>query len=85
MNTEFIKKAIAFIQTLLKHCFTESDNLTFDLGRILWGIGGLIFFGISIYAVIFKGQSWDPIAWGTGFGGVLAGGGATIAIKSREK
>lgn len=77
-------KIMGFIRTFLTHLFTEADNLTFDLGRVLWGAGGLVFFGLSIFA-IFKGQSFDPISWGTGFGGVLAGGGASLAIKSREK
>ncbi len=39
-------------------------------------IGAVVFFGLQIYAVVVRGQAFDPMTFGTGFGTVL---GATAA------
>jgi hypothetical protein len=65
---------------LLKHSFTGKDNQTFDIGRILWALGCLSFLGCAFYA-LYRGQTWDAVAFGTGFGALLAGGGAAIGLK----
>lgn len=46
-------------------------------------VGVLTFLALSIYAVVFKGQPWDPQAFGIGFGAVVAGMG--VAIHQEEK
>lgn len=71
---------IAIIQKL----FSGKDNLTPDLGRVLWALGVLTFIGISI-ASIFKGQPWEPEQYGIGLGAVLAGGGAGIGFKKETE
>jgi hypothetical protein len=38
--------------------------------------GATVFFGLQIYAVVVRGQPFDPMAFGTGFGTLL---GATAA------
>ena len=60
--------------------FSGKDNRTLDLGRILWAIGTLVYFALSIHSV-WHGTVFDPIAWGTGFGAVLAAGGAALWMK----
>jgi glycerol uptake facilitator-like aquaporin len=35
-----------------------------------------VFFGVQVYAVVVRGQAFDPMAFGTGFGTLL---GATAA------
>ena len=77
-------KALNWLAKMFRNLLTEADNQTFDLGRVLWGLGGLVFFGLSIHAYIYMHDHFDPIGWGAGFGGYLTGGGASIAIKSRE-
>lgn len=79
-----MESSVHVLKTVIKDSVTESDNLTYDLGRIIWGIGSLVFFAISLIAVWTHNWAFNPITWGTGFGAVLAGGGACIAIKSRE-
>lgn len=69
------------IKAMMKQMLTGIDNSTLDIGRILWAMGILVFFGLSIYALVHKGQTFDPIAWGTGFGCALAGGGAALGFK----
>ena len=72
-----------FIQMIL-HTFTGKDNTTLDIGRILWFQGVVFYFGMSAYA-LYKTGTFDPTAWGTGFGLVLAGGGAALALKSKTE
>jgi len=72
---------MASLKHMMRHTFTGRDNETIDLGRILWASGTLVFYAMSIHAV-WKGQAFDPVAWGTGFGAVLAGGG--LALKMKE-
>lgn len=65
---------------VLRDFFTCADNQTYDLGRALWAAGVIVFLGATVYA-IYKGQQWDAIAYGTGFGAVLAAGGAALWLK----
>jgi len=68
---------------LMKHLlktFSGIDNQSLDLGRILWALGTLVFFAMSIHSV-WKGQAFDAISWGAGFSAVLAGGGAALWMK----
>ncbi len=60
--------------------FAGRDNITLDLGRILWALGTLVFFAMSIHSV-WKGQPFDAVAWGTGFCAILGGGGAALWMK----
>lgn len=72
------------IRTHLFRALAGKDNHTLDMGRILWFLGAIVFFALSGFA-IFKGQAFDPVAWGTGFGAVLAGGGAALGMKARSE
>lgn len=69
---------------LLKDWFTGVDGTTYDVGRVLWFSGVVVFLGCSMYA-LFIGQTWDAIAYGTGLGAVLAGGGAAIGFKANAE
>ena len=60
--------------------FAGRDNHTLDLGRILWAIGTLVYFVLSIHSV-WHGTTFDPVAWGSGFAAVLAAGGAALWMK----
>jgi hypothetical protein len=60
--------------------FAGKDNHTLDLGRIMWAVGTVVYFVLSVHSV-YKGAIFDPVAWGTGFGAVLAAGGAALWMK----
>ena len=62
------------ISKILKDCFTERDNRTFDLKRFQWFIGSVIFFGLEIYSVGFKGTTYDALAFGGGLAATLGAG-----------
>jgi hypothetical protein len=72
------------IKLFIKHIFTGKDNATFDVGRLLWALGVLVFLGISIYSVA-KGNPFNAIDYGAGFGGLLAGGGAGLSLKAKTE
>jgi len=70
------------IGRVLKGWFTGVDNQSFELGRFLWMLGVLSMIVFGGYA-IFEGQTFDPVAYGTGFALILAAGGGAIAMKDR--
>lgn len=69
----------------LMDIFTEADGKTWDLGRFQWFVGTVAFFGLSGWAYIFRGQAFDPTAWGAGRAAVLASGAGMIWMKDKEK
>jgi hypothetical protein len=68
----------------IKDCFTIKDGESWDLGRIMWFLGAMIFNALSIWSIA-QGQIFDPIAWGTGFGAVLAAGGMALMLKENSE
>jgi hypothetical protein len=61
--------------------FTGKDQHTVDIGRILWAVGILVYFALSIHSV-WHGTVFDPVSWGTGFSAIMASGGAALWMKS---
>jgi len=59
--------------------FTEANNHPLDLKRILWAVGVLWFMAVETFAVA-KGQPFDPQAVAIGMSGLLAAGGAALAL-----
>jgi hypothetical protein len=43
-------------------------------------MGALSYLSCSFYA-IYKGQQWEPLQFGTGFGAILAAGGVALRLK----
>jgi hypothetical protein len=72
------------MKTLLLHIFSGKDNQTIDVARVLWVLGVLSFIGYAGYHV-FGNHLFDPISYGTGLGGALAGGGAGVGLKSKTE
>lgn len=70
--------------TFLTNVFTGKDNQTHDIGRVLWFIGVVAFIGFSAFRVYTKGE-FDAIGYGTGLGGLLAGGGLGINLKAKTE
>jgi hypothetical protein len=60
--------------------FMGKDNQTYDIGRILWFMGGVTFLVLQIYSVLISGV-FDSSTFGTSLGAILIGGGAGIAVK----
>lgn len=72
---------MALISRFIKDIVTERDGESFDIARFLWVFGTLIFLGLVIYTTILLPASFSMMNFGIAFGGILAGGGASIKIK----
>jgi hypothetical protein len=69
------------MKRFFKHLLSGRDNRTVDIGRVI------LFEAVQSYILltgyfIFKGGSFDFIAYGTGLAALLAAGGAGIALKA---
>lgn len=72
------------ISEMLKNTFTGVDNETIDIGRVLLAMGCLSFLGCAFYS-LYKGQTFDAVAFGAGFSALLAGGGLGIKLKENTE
>ena len=63
----------------IRDLFTGIDGETWDLGRVLLALGAVTMI-IAALRVAWTG-TFDFIAFGTGFGGLLTGGGALLLMK----
>jgi hypothetical protein len=72
------------MKLLLLHIFSGPDNQTTDVARVLWAVGVVSFIGFAGWHVIANHQ-FDPMAYGTGLGAVLAGGGAGVGLKYKAE
>lgn len=70
---------------LLKDCFTTADGESFDIGRVLWAQGVIVFLGLAIYSVAWQGRPFDMQAFGIGLGATLAAGGAALGWKAKTE
>jgi len=65
--------------------FKDRENTSFEAMRILLILGCLVLLFLQVYSVIMLGREFNPIEFGSGFGGLLLGGGVGIATKDRAK
>jgi hypothetical protein len=72
------------IKKFLKDLFTGKDNKTWDLGRIMWFQGVLVYFTMTLYS-LYQGIAIDPMNWATGFGALMAGSGAAMLLKQSSE
>lgn len=64
----------------------DSENTRVETHYVLAVAGVLVFFGLAIYSVVWKGAAFDPSGYGQGLGATLAGAGvaAWAAGKGRQ-
>lgn len=67
-----------------KDLFTGKDNKTWDLGRVMWAKGTMVYFAMTLYS-LYKFIPIDPLNWATGFAAILAAGGAAIMLKRNDE
>ena len=75
---------------ILRDILSGVDNNSIDSGRVIWVVGAATFILSSVGfqgAAIYRGQSFDPFqfctGFGAGFGAVLAAGGWGVAKKDK--
>ncbi|HWU35474.1 MAG TPA: hypothetical protein VN023_09600 [Methylovorus sp.] len=75
---------IALVKKVIHDCLTGADGATYDPARVYGAMAVNVFLVNALYA-LYKGQTWDPVNYGTGFGILLAGFGAAVALKSKTE
>ena len=71
-------------KTIVMHCLTGPDGITFDPARVYLA-GAVITFLAGAVTVVVKTHALDFQGFGIGFGALLAGGGLGIAAKSKTE
>lgn len=69
------------LKKFLSDLFTESDNNTFDLAKVLALLAIIDGLGLASYEVIVKGSAFNFQDFGTGVGLLFAGLGVVLGFK----
>ncbi len=73
------------MRNFVRELFTERDNHTADLKRVLWAVGFFWALGLETWSVLAKAAPFDLVSAGLGLGGLLAAGGATLALNRKNE
>lgn len=73
------------MKKLLMDCFTTADGQSFDIGRLLWAQGVIVFLALAIYSVVRQNHQFDMQSFGIGLGATLAAGGAALGWKHKTE
>ena len=69
----------------LRELFTERDNQTADLKRVLWAAGFCWALAMATWDVVWRGHPFDLQAAAWGVGGLLAAGAGGLAMNRRNE
>lgn len=72
------------MKIFMRHLFTEGDNATFDLAKVLAASAVLSGIGLQIYAVGWNRQAFDMQIFGIGTGALFAGLGVALGMKKES-
>jgi hypothetical protein len=72
------------MKKLLKDIFTEKDNSTFCMAKVLWCAGVVSLITLS-YIAVLHGKDYSPSEYGTGLGAALGGGGLGVILKGKTE
>lgn len=70
------------MKKIFHQLFSGKDNLTLDLGRILWAMMAITYMVVTF---VRSSSSFDYVVWATGAGIILAGGGGALALKAHTE
>jgi hypothetical protein len=70
------------IRNFLVTTFTGRDNVSFDIGRILWAASFVLFCILEAHNVFFLHVAFDQAAFAQATGMILLGGGAAVGVKA---
>lgn len=68
------------LKSFFKSIFTGKDNLTYDLGRVLWASAFVVGIVLSVLGFLYSRQ-FDLVNYGLGVSGLLVAGGAALKLK----
>lgn len=68
------------MKRITRQLLTGKDNLTYDIGRVLWALAFLVGLGAVIFSVA-AGRNFDLTNYGLGVSALLVAGGAALKLK----
>lgn len=68
----------------IKDIITDITGNDYDVAKLLWIIGVISFIGYAGFHMWIN-KNFDPMAYGTGLGAALAGGGFSVAQRNKEQ
>lgn len=78
-------KAIDKAKKILNDWFTEVDNKTFDITKVLAVLSIATGIGLAIYSVVTQGQTFNYQDYGLGTAALFAGVGVALGLKKESK
>ena len=72
------------IKKFLNDMFTEVDNRTFDLSKVLAVIAVINGLALTVYEVVWKGTAFDMESYGLGIGLLFGGLAAVLTFKKES-
>ena len=71
--------------SFLRELFTERDNQTADLKRVLWAAGFGWALGLETFLVVARRQPFDLLSAASSLSLLLAAGGGALALARRNE
>lgn len=78
-------KVMDKIKKVLNDWFTEVDNKTFDITKVLAVLSIATGIGLAIFSVAYKGQAFNYQDYGLGTAALFAGVGMALGLKKDTK
>ena len=72
------------VKKFLNDMFTEVDNRTFDLSKVLAVMAVINGLGLTIYEVVWKGPTFNMESYGLGVGLLFGGLAAVLTFKKES-
>jgi len=78
-------KVMDKVKKILNDWFTEVDNKTFDITKVLAVLSIATGIGLAIFSVAYKGQAFNYQDYGLGTAALFAGVGVALGMKKESK
>jgi hypothetical protein len=70
------------MRSVIKDTLTEKDGVSYDVTKVQWFVGTLVYFGCTVYSVVTRpDHAFDFTSWSVGFASILAAGSFGVKIK----
>ena len=70
------------MKTYFSDLFTDHQGRS-DEQALISMAGAVVFFGLQIYAVVVRGENFDPLGFGAGVGTLLGAASAGFGLRAR--